>query len=128
MADKVVLVTFPDDILIDGVRILLVDLTRDQSDIVSQSLTELESIPSVIVYSWKIGDPLNWLFDKMHKSQLIMFNAASDDQQLVGYFAGKPNSVYFGDIRALKIVNNSAVFDAEQCKEVLTKIFEKYGQ
>lgn len=128
MADKVVLVTFPDDILIDGVRILLVDLTRDQSDIVSQSLTELETIPSVIVYSWKIGDPLNWLFDKMHKSQLIMFNAASDDQQLVGYFAGKPNAVYFGDIRALKLVNNSAVFDAEQCKEVLTKIFEKYGQ
>jgi hypothetical protein len=128
MADKVVLVTFPDDILIDGVRILLVDLTREQSDIVSQSLTELETIPSIIAYSWKIGDPLNWLFDKMHKSHLIMFNAASDDQQLVGYFAGKSNSVYFGDIRALKLVNNSAVFDVEQCKEVLTKIFNTYGQ
>lgn len=128
MTDKVVLVTYPDDILDEGVRILLVDLTEEQSTIVSQALTELETIPLVVVYSWKIGDNINWLIDKTHKSQLIIFNADSDDLPLVGYYAGKMNSFYFGDIGQMKIVNRSAIFDVVQTKEILKHTFRKYGQ
>ncbi len=127
MTDKVILVTYPDDILDDGVRILLVDLTEEQNDIVSRALTEFETIPLVIVYPWKIGDNINWLFDKMHKSHLIIFNADSNDTTLVGYFAGKPNSFYFGELGQLKIVNRSAIFDVVQTKEVLKHTFRKYG-
>lgn len=128
MTDKVVLVTYPDDVLDDAVRILLVDLTEDQSNIVSQSLTELASIPLVVAYSWKIGDSIEWLIDKTHKSQLIIFNADSDDLTLVGYYAGKLNSFYFGDIGQMKIVNRSAIFDVVQTKEILKHTFRKYGQ
>lgn len=127
MTDKVILVTYPDDILDDGVRILLVDLTEEQNEIVSRALTEFETIPLVIVYPWKIGDNVNWLFDKMHKSHLIIFNADSNDTTLVGYFAGKPNSFYFGELGQLKIVNRSAIFDVVQTKEVLKHTFRKYG-
>lgn len=127
MTDKVVLVTYPDDVLDDAVRILLVDLTEDQSNIVSQSLTELESIPLVVAYSWKIGDRIDWLIDKTHKSQLIIFNADSDDLTLVGYYAGKLNSFYFGDIGQMQIVNRSAIFDVVQTKEILKHTFRKYG-
>ena len=127
MTDKVVLVTYPDDVLDDAVRILLVDLTEDQSNIVSQSLTELASIPLVVAYSWRIGDSIEWLIDKTHKSQLIIFNADSDDLTLVGYYAGKLNSFYFGDIGQMKIVNRSAIFDVVQTKEILKHTFRKYG-
>jgi hypothetical protein len=127
MTDKVVLVTYPDDVLDDAVRILLVDLTEDQSNIVSQSLTELASIPLVVAYSWRIGDSIEWLIDKTHKSQLIIFNADSDDLTLVGYYAGKLNSFYFGDIGQMKIVNRSAIFDVVQTKEILKNTFRKYG-
>ncbi len=127
MTDKVILVTYPDDILDDGVRILLVDLTEEQNEVVSRALTEFETIPLVIVYPWKIGDNVNWLFDKMHKSHLIIFNADSNDTTLVGYFAGKPNSFYFGELGQLKIVNRSAIFDVVQTKEVLKYTFRKYG-
>jgi len=127
MTDKVILVTYPDDILYDGVRILLVDLNEDQTNIVSKALTELETIPLVIVYSWKIGDSVDWLFDKTHKSQLIIFNADSDDTNLVGYYAGKFNSVYFGELGHLKKVNRSAIFDVVQTKEVLKTTFRKHG-
>jgi hypothetical protein len=127
MTDKVVLVTYPDDVLDDAVRILLVDLTEDQSNIVSQSLTELASIPLVVAYSWRIGDSIEWLIDKTHKSQLIIFNADSDDLTLVGYYAGKLNSFYIGDIGQMKIVNRSAIFDVVQTKEILKNTFRKYG-
>lgn len=127
MKDKVVLVTYPDDVLDDAVRILLVDLTEDQSTIVSQSLTEIKSLPLVVAYSWRVGDSVDWLIDKTHKSQLIIFNADSDDLTLVGYYAGKLNSFYFGDIGQMKIVNRSEIFDVVQTKEILKHTFRKYG-
>jgi hypothetical protein len=126
MTDKVILVKYPDDILDNGIRILLVDLTEEQTAIVSRALTELETIPLIIVYSWKIGDQINWLFDKTYKSQLTIFNAESDDTTLVGYYAGRPNSSYFGDIGQLKLVNRSAIFDVVQTKEILKNTFKKY--
>ncbi len=127
MTDKVILVTYPDDILDDGVRILLVDLTEEQTSIVSRALTELETIPLVVVYSWKVGDDLTWLFDKTHKSKLIIFNADSNDTTLVGYYAGKLNSVYFGELGQLKLVNRSVIFDVVQTKEILKNTFKRYG-
>jgi len=128
MTDQLMLVTSPDDILITGVRILLVDLTSDQSSIISKALTDMSEIPTVIVYSWQQGDPEEWLFDKSLKSQLIVFNAESQEQSIIGYFAGKRNSVFFGDLKSLKHVNKFVVYDVVQCQEILLKVFEKHGK
>jgi hypothetical protein len=128
MTDKVLIVTEPDDVLIDGVRILLVDLFPEQSQLVSKALTDIETIPDVVVYAWKVGDPIEWLFDKSRKSQLIIFNAESTDQTLVGYFAAKSISCYFGNLRSLNLVNRSVLYSIEQCREILIKKFNAYEQ
>ena len=75
MTNNVTIITEPDDILIEGVRILLVDLTPDQSEFISTSLFQLEDFPTTVVYSWKIGDSIPWLFDKFYKSSIVFFNA-----------------------------------------------------
>ena len=43
MTDKVLVVTPPDDVLIDGFRLLLVDLDADQTKIISNNLLNLVS-------------------------------------------------------------------------------------
>jgi len=128
MSDRLMLVTSPDDILITGVRILLVDLSAEQSSVISKALTDMLEIPVVIVYSWQLGDPEEWLFDKVLKSQLIIFNAESEEQAIVGYLAGKRNSIFFGDLKSLKHVNKFVIYDVFQCQEILLKIFEKHGK
>jgi len=128
MTDKVLLVSNPDDILEDGARILLVDLNSDQSDIVSQSLLNSNSDIQSIVYTWFNGDSLEWLFDKALKSDIIIFNAESENQTLVGYFAGKSNSYYFGNLKSLYIIKKTAIYDVGQCSELLNRNFEKYGK
>lgn len=128
MSDKIVLVSSPDDVLFQGLRILLVDLTSEQSQIISQALLSLENIPKIIIYTWKSGDPIPWLLDKNFKSQAIILNAESDHQDLIGYFISKNNSYYFGNLRSLKDVNNSVLYDIEQSKDVLTEAIERYGK
>lgn len=128
MTDKLLLVTHPDDVQLEGIRILLVDLNEEQEFIVSQSLLEINSIPCVVAYCWTNENTIEWLIDKVYKSQIIIFNAASEDQTLVGYLAGKLNSYYFGDLRSLNQVNKSAIYDIDHCKQILTSLFEKYGK
>lgn len=122
MTDKITLVTSPDDIFEHGYRLLTVDLDHNQGMIVSQSLTQLDSVSKVVAYSWKTGDDVVWLLDKIYKSNLIIFNANSDPL-ISGYLAGKENSYYFGDLKHLGLVNRSVLFDTEQCIEV----FEKFA-
>ena len=42
MSDKVILVTPPDDILVDAVRFLLVDLNQEQTQLISDTITKLD--------------------------------------------------------------------------------------
>ena len=128
MSDKIILVSTPDDVSYDGVRMLFVDLTQSQSDIMSQSLLSLNNIPRIIAYTWQSGDDVDWVIEKSRKSNLIVFNAESNDQTLVGYFAGKTNAYYFGTLRSLSKVNSSVIFDTNQCSELFMDTIEKYGQ
>ena len=128
MTDRVLLVSAPDDIIDEGLRILLIDLTSDQSDIVSRSLLQSDADIQTIVYTWTNGEDLNWLFDKSLKSTIIIFNAESENQTLAGYFAGKPNSYYFGNLKSLGMIKKTAIYDVYQCSELLKRNFEKYGK
>lgn len=121
MSDQIKIISHPDDSLEDSIRLLLVDLSTEQSQIISETFSKIDHFPNIIIYVWKIGDDLEWLFDKKHKSKFIIFNADSLNQTLVGYFSAQPNSYYFGTLRDLNRVNNSVIYDIEQCSTVITK-------
>lgn len=127
MTDKVILVTPPDDFLEDSIRILAVDLDIVQSQLLSHSLTMLEKIPNITIYVWKNSDDINWLFDKKLKSDIILFNANSENQTLVGYFAAQKNSYYFGDLKTLHQVKKSAIYTVDRCIDILKEMIENYA-
>jgi hypothetical protein len=124
--DNILVVTPPDDIHIDGYRLLLVDLTPDQSQIVSDSLLQLKSLPSVVVYSWKSDDLDEWLLQKKKKSDLIIFNAESSKHLLIGYLSAQINTYYFGTLRSLATVNNRVLLNTDQCIELLDAKINQY--
>lgn len=126
MSDKVIIVTPPDDIQVDGLRILLVDLTPDQTNIISQSLTRLETIPTTITYVWNTSNDISWLLDKKHKSFLIFFNADSENDAIIGYMAAQANSYYFGNLKSLSQVNQNAIYDTEQIFNLMENIIQQY--
>jgi hypothetical protein len=126
--DKILLISSPDDVLEEALRILLIDLDKNQSDIVSQCLLSINDLPYTIVYVWKNLEDTSWLFDKSLKSDLIIFNADSENQTLVGYLAAKRNSWYFGQLKTLHIVNKSAIYDVTQCSELLERTLITYGK
>lgn len=121
MSDKIILVTNPDEVFLDGLRILCIDLNSDQASILTSALKVLENQQDIIVYVWKLGDSIEWLIDKKHKSSLIFFNAESENQTIVGYMTAQNNSYYFGNLRDIKLVNNCVVFDVLDCKNILEK-------
>ena len=122
--NKVLLITSPDDTQLDGTRILLVDLEPGQTQLVSNALTQLDNMPNIIAYIWKSGESVDWLIDKKHKSDLIIFNADSSNQTLIGYMAAQQNSCYFGTLRNLANVNKSAIYTTEDCFSVITNIIK----
>jgi hypothetical protein len=126
MIDKIVLVTPPDDILVDGIRLLLVDVTIPQSQMVSSVLTQFETIPTVVAYMWSSGDSIDWLIDKKHKSDIIIFNADSDNDIVVGYLSAQTNSYYFGNLKLLSTVNRSAIYNTDQLYDLLEKLIGHY--
>lgn len=128
MSDRIIMVTAPDDSLVQGFRILLFDLTLDQYSTFSKALLDLQSVPSVIVYNANFSSPVSWIIDKLLKSDFIIFNAESDNQQLVGYLCSKKESYYFGILRDLSLVNNCVLFDVPQLKEILERQFETHGK
>ena len=121
MSNQIKIISAPDDSLEDAKRLLLVDLTTEQSQLVSEALSKIDQFSNIIIYVWKIGDDLDWLFDKKHKSKFIIFNADSLNQTLAGYFSAQPDSYYFGTLRDLNRVNKSVIYDIEQCITVVTK-------
>ena len=124
--DNILVVTPPDDIHNDGFRLLLVDLTADQSQIVSDSLLNLKSIPPTVVYSWKSDDLDEWLLQKKKKSDLIIFNAESSKHLLIGYLAAQINTYYFGTLRTLSTVNNRELLNTDHCIELLDNYITQY--
>lgn len=121
MLDKIFLVTAPDDVLEDSFRILLVDLTTEQNELISSTLNELEFINKAVFYIWHATDSVEWLLDKKRKSNLIIFNAESVNQTIVGYMTAQPNSHYLGILRDLNISNKSVI----NHKEILVTLLEK---
>ena len=125
MADKVLVVTSPDDVLIDAYRILIVGLTPEQSKVVSDALLNVRYDGNVVLYLWEGGSP-EWLLDKKHKSDLIIFNANNENETLVGYMAAQKNSHYFGTLKFLSGANTKTIYSSEDLETLLTLIFENY--
>ena len=126
MVDKVIIVTPPDDVQIDGLRILLVDLTHEQTNLISQSLTRLETIPKTITYVWNTSNDVQWLLDKKYKSFLTFFNADSDNDAIIGYMAAQANSYYFGNLKSLSLANQNAIYDTEQIFNLMENVIQQY--
>jgi hypothetical protein len=126
MANNIILVTAPDDTDLDGVRICLVDLCTPQSSIVSDTFKKYEGIYDIIVYICKTAEDIGWLIDKKIKSDLIIFNAQSENQTIVGYFAAHPNAYYFGDLRDLNRVNSRILYSEEDCLKILNFMIGRY--
>jgi len=120
MTNKIVLVTAPDDILIDGVRLLLVGLTPEQQKIVSDALVLSDIESNIVTYLWNPAHT-DWSIDKKHKSDLIIFNAEYDDL-VVGYLSAQPNSHYFGTLRLFGKVNTSELYDVDQVLSVIQSL------
>lgn len=132
MSDKVIVVTSPDDILLQGIRITHVELTEEQSSIVSNALLQTKLPNTIINYVWKMGDPVPWLFDKITKSDLIFFNAEPRNngasEIIIGYIAAQANSHYFGILRDLHIVNNSAIYNTDQIITLLENTIQHHAK
>jgi hypothetical protein len=125
MTEKILVVTPPDDTLLNGIRILHVELTEEQSQIVSTALLNSNIQHTVINYVWKMGDSVTWLMDKVVKSDFILFNADTTNngatELIIGYIAAQPNSYYFGTLRDLNLVNNSVIYNSDQIINLLEK-------
>jgi len=128
MSDQIILVTSPDEVQLDGPRVLLVDLFEEQNQIVSNALMKLDGLKfPMIVYSWKSIDPIDWLLDKRIKSDLIIFNADNvSDPYIIGYMAAMPRSYYLGSLKDLHRVNKNAIYSDEDCLILMEKISKEY--
>ena len=126
MSDKILVATYPDDTLLQGIRIAHLDLTEEQGQIVSNALFLPKFHTPIINYVWKPYEPLEWLFDKLYKSDLIIFNAESDNQTLVGWLAAQSNSYYFGTLKDLHLANDRAIYSVDDISTLLERISKNY--
>ena len=124
MTDRILLVTAPDDILQDGIRIAHINLTEPQRHIVSQALMQ-STLPHIIInYVWNSANSKSWLFDKIAKTDLIFFNADcdSDAAMITGWICANPRSYYFGTLRDLNIINDRVLYTSDDVLKLLEKI------
>jgi hypothetical protein len=126
MKNQITLVSAPDDVLHDAVRILLVDLTQEQTQVVSESLMSFDTIPPTVVYVWSSKDTVEWLADKRLKSHAIIFNADSDKSEIVGYLASQSNTHYFGTLKDLGVLNKRTIYSTDDFKGIITRYFKQY--
>lgn len=128
MSDKVIVATAPDDVLIDAFRLLLVDLNSDQSKTISDALLDLSLEINVVVYLWKSTDPVSWLLDKRSKANLIIFNADSTNDIIIGYMTAQKQSHYFGNLKLLSGANGAVLYALEDCTKLLKSSIDNYQQ
>jgi len=131
MTDKIIVVTPPDDILLQGIRILHVNLDEDQSSIVSVALMESDLPHNIINYVWKMGNRVDWLLDKAPKCDIIIFNADNKNRDsgidvILGWTAAQPQSYYFGTLKDLHQVNDRAIYTAEDFLNLMEKISKRH--
>jgi hypothetical protein len=130
MKNQITLVSPPDDVLHDALRIILVDLDQEQTQLVSEAFLTFETIPATVLYVWKMGNSIEWLLDKKSKADLIIFNANSGPngaiEIVVGYMAAQSNSYYLGNLKDLSKANPRAIYDIDSLKGILTRHFNKY--
>lgn len=107
------IITSPDDKIVDGFKLLCVDLTHEQSQLVSDTLTKINVESDLVIYVWKSGDPIDWMLDKKSKSDIILFNADSQHQTLIGYLAAHKKSYHFGILKDIATVNNRAIYSVD---------------
>lgn len=124
MADKAVVVTSPDDIHIDAYRILVAGLTPEQGKLISDVLLKIPYSGDVVLYYWE-GNDVQWLLDKKHKSDLIIFNAEHSNELIVGYLAAQKNAHYFGILKSLSGANTKAIYSSEDLESLLTLILKQ---
>ena len=127
MTDKILIVTSPDDVTLDGIRILAVNLTQEQGQIVSSALLQFDNFNVTITnYVWKTGNDTSWLIDKKFKSDVIIFNADDTNSTIVGYMAAQAKSYYFGTLKDLHLANNRTIYSADDILLLLEKIVKKH--
>jgi len=129
MTDKIIVVTPPDDIALDGIRILAVNLAQEQGQIISNALLQFDNFNfNIINYVWNTGNDIAWLLDKKIKSDLIIFNANVDDNTITGYLAAHSKSYYFGTLKDLHLANNRAIYTTEDVLNLLEINVKKHEQ
>jgi len=127
MTDKIIVVTPPDDILLDGPRLLLVNLNQEQLQAVSTAVMTLDiDNHTVITFVWKLGDSVEWMLNTKLKSKIIIFNAdmlGNEAGDLInGYLLAQGNSYYFGNLKDLHMANNRVLYNSDDVKILLERI------
>ena len=126
--NKITLVTFPDDVLHDGVRILIFDLTPAHTQLISGVLYNMKEIQNTVIYVSNGQDDTQWALDKKQKCSIILYNAESQNQTMVGYLTAQSNSYYFGELKTLSSVNNNKIISKEQIEMIMEDQYKKYAK
>jgi len=117
--NRITIITPPDDISQDGVRILVYGCTKEQTLLISSVIYQLEECKPTIIYVSNGQEDSEWALDKKLKCSIIIFNAEADDQTMIGYLTAQSNSYYFGQLRTLKGVNNNRIDTEEQLTTII---------
>lgn len=126
MNNKILVATPPDDTQLDGVRILCVNLTHEQGQLVSAALLKFDNtFINIINYVWNTGDPMSWFLDKKTKSDIIIFNADAETT-ITGYLAAHSKAYYFGNLKDLEQANNRTIYSINQLLTLLEKVSNNY--
>jgi hypothetical protein len=129
MTDKIIVATPPDDIALDGIRILVVNLTQEQGQVISNALLQFDNFNvNIVNYVWNTGNDIPWLLDKKTKSDVIIFNADVNDNTITGYLSAYTKSYYFGTLKDLHLANNRAIYTTEDVLTLLETIVKKHEQ
>lgn len=123
--NKITLVTPPDDILVDGVRILIYDLLPEHTQLISKVLYDMDELQNTIIYICNGQDNVNWILDKKAKCSIIIYNAESLNQTMVGYFTAQKDSYYFGNLASLGEVNKNKIVSKEQIEMIMEDQYRK---
>lgn len=122
MSEKIIVVTPPDDIWDDAERITLVDLNPEQSKTISDIITSVDITSNIVIYNFQHLNDEQWLVDKIQKSQLVFYNAESDNQLLVGYLLNNKNAYSLGVRRGLDFVNNRKILEQQEIRTMIENL------
>jgi hypothetical protein len=64
--------------------------------------------------------------DKKQKSDLILFNADSQNDILIGYLAAQKNSHYLGTLKSISRANARAIYASDDLKNLFTESLKNY--